>query len=135
MAAKADDFRKRPWQTVKGLPELEYAFWTVGHNSLGDSVNSDRVVSQVMPYTSKCSLIVLFIHFSFSIILSNLFTNFFVFNSFVFHSFCLFKQSKIHSIISCFAMCPVQRKVENKTIPVYITMLLKILFTGVMAQC
>ena len=53
MTAKADDFRKRPWQTVKGLPELEYAFWTVGHNSLGDSVNSDRVVSQVMPYTSQ----------------------------------------------------------------------------------
>ena len=53
MTVSGDNFRKQPWQTVKGLPELEYAFWTVGHNHMGDSINSDRVISQVMPYTSK----------------------------------------------------------------------------------
>ncbi|XP_065067285.1 fibronectin type III domain-containing protein-like isoform X2 [Rhopilema esculentum] len=51
LTVKGDNFRKRPWQTVKGLPELEYYFWTVGHNSMGDSINSDRAISQVMPYT------------------------------------------------------------------------------------
>eukprot|EP00794_Sanderia_malayensis_P005991 gene5991-6687_t len=45
------NFLKQPWQTVKGLPELEYAFWTVGENKLGSSVPSDLVISQVMPYT------------------------------------------------------------------------------------
>ncbi len=47
------NFLKQPWQTVKGLPELEYAFWTVGENKLGFSIPSDRVISQVMPYTSE----------------------------------------------------------------------------------